>query len=113
MIRKCDVVVVGAGAAGLTAAIVRSRARADVLVIHDGKPRNAPAAHQHGFVSRELDRVRPEYNGVRLHAGSGRSHPMTNTKDDMISSDKPAVTGSTAHTSCASRTVETRPTRNR
>lgn len=48
-----DVVIIGAGAAGLTAGIVLARARADVLVVHDGRPRNAPAAHMHGFVSRD------------------------------------------------------------
>lgn len=42
----------GAGAAGLSAAIVLARARANVLVIEDGTPRNAPAAHMHGFISR-------------------------------------------------------------
>ncbi|MGP3988874.1 NAD(P)/FAD-dependent oxidoreductase [Streptomyces sp. 3N207] len=48
-----DVVIIGAGSAGLTAGIVLARAQADVLVIEDGKPRNAPAAHMHGFVSRD------------------------------------------------------------
>ncbi|MEU4392728.1 NAD(P)/FAD-dependent oxidoreductase [Kribbella sp. NPDC023855] len=48
-----DVVIVGAGAAGLTAGIVLTRAQADVLVIDDGRPRNAAAAHMHGFVSRD------------------------------------------------------------
>ncbi|WP_433003719.1 FAD-dependent oxidoreductase [Kribbella sp. CA-294648] len=48
-----DVVIIGAGAAGLTAGIVLTRAQADVLVIDDGKPRNAAAAHLHGFVSRD------------------------------------------------------------
>ncbi|MCY7288432.1 MAG: NAD(P)/FAD-dependent oxidoreductase [Cryobacterium sp.] len=48
-----DVIVIGAGAAGLSAALVLARARADVLVIDAGEPRNAPAAHMHGFVSRD------------------------------------------------------------
>ena len=48
-----DVVVIGAGAAGLTAGIVLTRAQAGVLVVDDGKPRNAPAAHVRGFVSRD------------------------------------------------------------
>lgn len=48
-----DVVIIGAGAAGLSAAIVLTRARSDVLVVEDGRPRNAPAAHMHGFVSRD------------------------------------------------------------
>lgn len=48
-----DVVIIGAGAAGLTAGIVLARARADVLVVDGGSPRNAAAAHMHGFVSRD------------------------------------------------------------
>jgi thioredoxin reductase len=48
-----DVVIIGAGAAGLSAALVLTRARANVLVIEDGTPRNATAAHMHGFVSRD------------------------------------------------------------
>jgi thioredoxin reductase len=48
-----DVVVIGGGAAGLSAALVLSRARRDVLVVDSGTPRNAPAAHMHGFLSRD------------------------------------------------------------
>jgi thioredoxin reductase (NADPH) len=48
-----DVVVIGGGAAGLTAAMVLARARRRVAVIDAGEPRNAPAAHVHGFLSRD------------------------------------------------------------
>ncbi len=48
-----DVVVVGAGAAGLNAALLLGRARRKVVVIDAGEPRNAPAAHMHGFLSRD------------------------------------------------------------
>ncbi|WP_285706339.1 NAD(P)/FAD-dependent oxidoreductase [Microtetraspora sp. NBRC 16547] len=48
-----DVVVVGAGAAGLSAALVLGRARRRVAVVNAGTPRNAPAAHMHGFLSRD------------------------------------------------------------
>jgi thioredoxin reductase len=48
-----DVVVVGGGAAGLSAALVLSRARRRVVVIDAGAPRNAPAAHMQGFLSRD------------------------------------------------------------
>jgi thioredoxin reductase len=49
----CDVLVIGGGAAGLSAALVLSRARRHVLVVDGGEPRNAPAAHMHGFLSRD------------------------------------------------------------
>ncbi len=48
-----DVVVIGGGAAGLSAALVLSRARRKVLVVDAGAPRNAPAARMHGYLSRD------------------------------------------------------------
>ena len=48
-----DVVVVGGGPAGLSAALVLLRARRTVVVVDAGAPRNAPAAHMHGFLSRD------------------------------------------------------------
>ena len=48
-----DVVVVGGGAAGLSAALVLGRARRRVAVVDAGEPRNAPAAHMQGFLSRD------------------------------------------------------------
>ncbi|WP_420879160.1 NAD(P)/FAD-dependent oxidoreductase [Rhodococcus sp. (in: high G+C Gram-positive bacteria)] len=48
-----DVVVIGGGAAGLSAAMVLARARRRVTVVDAGQPRNAPAQHVHGFLSRD------------------------------------------------------------
>jgi len=48
-----DVVVVGGGAAGLSAALTLSRARRSVLVVDAGAPRNAPAGHIHNYLGRE------------------------------------------------------------
>ncbi len=45
-----DVAIVGGGAAGLSAALVLSRARRRVVVVDAGEPRNAPAAHMQGFL---------------------------------------------------------------
>lgn len=50
---ECDVVIAGAGAAGLSAGLVLARARVKVVVVDDGHPRNAPAAHMHGYLSRD------------------------------------------------------------
>lgn len=48
-----DVVIAGGGAAGLSAALVLGRARRRVAVIDAGAPRNAPAAHLQGYLSRD------------------------------------------------------------
>ena len=50
---RYDVVVIGGGAAGLSAALVLARARRTVAVVDAGAPRNAPAAHMQGFLSRD------------------------------------------------------------
>ncbi len=51
--KSYDVVVIGGGAAGLSAALVLGRARRPVAVVDAGEPRNAPAAHMQGFLSRD------------------------------------------------------------
>lgn len=48
-----DVIVLGGGAAGLSAAVVLARTGVRVVVVEDRSPRNAPAAHMHGFISRD------------------------------------------------------------
>ncbi|MEU9748308.1 NAD(P)/FAD-dependent oxidoreductase [Streptomyces niveus] len=48
-----DVVVIGGGPAGLSAALTLARARRSVLVIDAGEPRNAPASHVHNYLGRE------------------------------------------------------------
>ncbi|MFD5739032.1 NAD(P)/FAD-dependent oxidoreductase [Streptomyces massasporeus] len=53
MTEKYAVVVIGGGAAGLSAALVLGRARHRTLVVDAGEPRNAPAAHMQGFLTRD------------------------------------------------------------
>ena len=48
-----DVIVVGGGTAGLSAALVLGRARRRVAVVDSGEPRNAPAAQMYGYLSRD------------------------------------------------------------
>jgi thioredoxin reductase len=73
-----EVVVVGGGAAGLSAALVLARARGRVAVVDAGEPRNAPAQHMHGFLSRDglppaellrLGREEATRYGVDIFAG--------------------------------------------
>ena len=48
-----DVVIIGGGAAGLSAAQMLGRSRRSVAVVDSGEPRNAPARGVHGFLSRD------------------------------------------------------------
>jgi len=52
-----DVLIVGAGSAGLSAALTLGRCRRRVLLADGGPPRNAPSPAVHGFLTR--DGVRP------------------------------------------------------
>lgn len=77
-----DVVVIGGGAAGLSGALTLARARRSVLVVDDGKPRNAPAAGVHGYLGRDgvqpadllaAGRAEVESYGGELRVGRVRS----------------------------------------
>ncbi|GHF06400.1 oxidoreductase [Streptomyces morookaense] len=65
--------MVGGGLAGLGAALTLGRARRSVLVIDAGHPRNAPAAHSHGYLTRDgtppLELLRLGRQEVRGYGG--------------------------------------------
>jgi thioredoxin reductase (NADPH) len=77
-----DVLIIGGGAAGLNAASTLGRARRGVVVVDSGKPRNAPADHVHGFLTRDgtppaelvaIGRSEVERYGGRIVTGAVRT----------------------------------------
>ncbi|MFI8304283.1 NAD(P)/FAD-dependent oxidoreductase [Streptomyces sp. NPDC085927] len=79
-----DVVVVGGGAAGLSAALVLGRARLRTLVVDAGEPRNAPSSHMQGYLSRDgmspaafLAAGREEIAGYGVELLAGRVTDVT------------------------------------
>jgi thioredoxin reductase len=91
-----DVVVVGGGAAGLSAGLTLARARRSVIVVDAGEQRNRPAAGVHGFLTRdglppgeliELGRAEVERYGAsvldgRVEALGGGAGAFTATLSD-------------------------------
>jgi thioredoxin reductase len=53
MHRTFDVIIVGAGPAGLSAALILGRCRRTVLICDTGKPRNASSHALHGYLTRD------------------------------------------------------------
>lgn len=74
-----DVVIVGAGPAGLSAALILGRCRRRVVIVDAGRPRNAASHALHGYLTRdgiepaEMLRIGREqlqpYTSVELRAG--------------------------------------------
>ncbi|SEH84243.1 MULTISPECIES: NAD(P)/FAD-dependent oxidoreductase [unclassified Leifsonia] len=53
MMTESDVLIVGAGGAGLSGGLMLARSRRKVTILDGGQPRNALASHMHGFLSRD------------------------------------------------------------
>ncbi|KQX05540.1 MULTISPECIES: NAD(P)/FAD-dependent oxidoreductase [unclassified Leifsonia] len=85
-----DVIIVGGGSAGLSAALMLGRSRRRVLVVDQARPRNRFAAHMHGVLGRDhtspLDlladgrRELERYDTVAMRTGEVAS--VTRTGDE-------------------------------
>src|SRR3954451_19631003 len=79
-----DVAIIGGGAAGLSAALVLGRARRTVALIDAGSPRNAPAAHMHGFISRD---GMPPADLLAAARGELRNYGVEIVSDEVIATE--------------------------
>ncbi|GAB88928.1 NAD(P)/FAD-dependent oxidoreductase [Gordonia rhizosphera] len=83
-----DVVIVGGGPAGLSAAVALGRSLRSVLVVDAGRPRNAPAAGAHNVLGHEgippaelLARGRDEARGYGVEIRAGEVADATRDGD--------------------------------
>ena len=76
-----DVIIVGAGPAGLSAALILGRARRRVVICDDGRPRNAVTRSLHGFLSR--DGIEPA-EFLRLARAELRPYETVQLRDTKV-----------------------------
>ena len=81
-----EIVVLGGGAAGLSAALTLARARRRVIVIDNGEPRNAPARGAHGLLGHEgippLELLRRGRDEVTSYGGQILPGSVTDVSTD-------------------------------
>jgi thioredoxin reductase len=73
-----DVIIVGAGPAGLSAALILGRCRRRVLLCDTGRPRNAASQAMHGFLSRD---GMPPLEFLRIAREQMRQYDTIETRD--------------------------------
>lgn len=97
-----DAVIVGGGAAGLSAAVALGRARRSVVVLDAGEPRNAPASGVHNFLTRDgtppaelmqLGRAEVESYGGTIVRGTVVTAEKTDAGFTVTTDDGAQVTG--------------------
>jgi thioredoxin reductase len=98
---RWDVIVIGGGSAGLSAALMLGRARRRVLVRDAGEPRNRFAAHMHGMLGRDgtspLALLADGRREIESYGGVVRSASVVTTRrtDDGFAVD--TADGNTEH----------------
>jgi thioredoxin reductase len=85
-----DVVIAGGGPAGLNAALILGRVGRPVLLADDGRPRNAPSAAVHGFLSRDGTDPAEIRQAAR---GELARYPSVHTRDTTVRNAAPADGG--------------------
>ncbi|RNL83024.1 NAD(P)/FAD-dependent oxidoreductase [Halostreptopolyspora alba] len=76
-----DVIVVGGGPAGLSAALVFGRQRRDVLVVDGGAVRNAPATEMHMLLSRD---GHPPADFLEIGRGELANYPSVEARSGTV-----------------------------
>jgi len=76
-----DVVIVGAGPAGLSAALVLGRCSRTVLVCDNGHPRNEASHSMHGYLTRD---GMPPLEFLRLARGELQPYPTVTVRDVTV-----------------------------
>lgn len=76
-----DVTIIGGGPAGLNAALVLGRARKNVMIIDEGRPRNTVTREVHGFLTRDGTTPR-EFR--RIAKEEIRSYPSVSFVADTV-----------------------------
>ena len=73
----CDVLIIGAGSAGLSAGLMLTRSLRRVIILDGGKPRNSVAAHMHGVLGRDgwspLDLIATGRDEIAKYGGTVES----------------------------------------
>jgi thioredoxin reductase len=85
-----EVVIIGGGPAGLSAALIAGRARRRALIIDGGTPRNGAAPAMHSFLSR--DGILPRDFRALCHAEL-RQYETIERQDGVVSAVRPDTGG--------------------
>lgn len=80
-----DVIIVGAGPAGLSAALILGRCRRNVLVCDAGQPRNAASRTLHGYLTR--DGIEPA-ELLRIGREQLRPYPTVHLRADEVTNTR-------------------------
>jgi thioredoxin reductase len=96
MAETADVIIVGGGPAGLSAALLLGRCRRRVVLCDAGRPRNGCAPHSHGYLTRDgmppldllaLGREELRAYGVIVHDTAVTSISCTDTGAEALLAD--------------------------